>query len=175
VPSKQRSDFRGKRTYPLSSKKTPLNYQTEVSSCGPEDIDFVAFVEATSLIGDRDAVEEFLACGLWPLGEQIGFKVDMKESPLSKVVVPMPRITTTIGEWESGDSFVAHIEDATNELGGRYTVAGHIAYQGLRHGRLNCIFELAGVLIQPHPEPIVWKSKFATTVTAPAPRRTSGK
>jgi hypothetical protein len=47
-----------------------LNYLTEIpSSCGPEDVDFTTFVEATSLIGDHDAVEEFLACGLWPLGE----------------------------------------------------------------------------------------------------------
>jgi hypothetical protein len=81
---------------------TPLNYQTEVSSsCSLEDIDFVAFVEATSLIGGCEVVEEFLAYGLWPLGEQFGFEVDTKESPLSKVVVPMPRITTTIGERES--------------------------------------------------------------------------
>jgi hypothetical protein len=47
-----------------------LNYWTEVSSsCSPEDANFLAFVGATSLIGGRDVVEEFLACGLWPLGE----------------------------------------------------------------------------------------------------------
>jgi hypothetical protein len=41
-----------------------LNYLMEVpSSCCPEDDDFVAFVEATSLIGGRNVVEEFLACG----------------------------------------------------------------------------------------------------------------
>jgi hypothetical protein len=46
-------------------KMTPLNYQTEVSSsCSLEDIDFVAFVEATSLIGGCKVVEEFLAYGL---------------------------------------------------------------------------------------------------------------
>jgi hypothetical protein len=49
---------------------TKLNYLMEVpSSCGPEDANFVAFVEVTSLIGGRDVVEEFLACGLWPFGE----------------------------------------------------------------------------------------------------------
>jgi hypothetical protein len=77
---------------------TPLNYQTEVfASCSPEDVDFMAFVEATSLIGGRNAVEEFLACSLWPLGEQFGFEVDRKESPLSKVIVLMRHITASIG------------------------------------------------------------------------------
>jgi hypothetical protein len=42
-------------------------------------------------------VEEFLASGLWPLGQQFGFEAEMKESPLSKVIVPMTWITTTIG------------------------------------------------------------------------------
>jgi hypothetical protein len=37
-----------------------------------------------------NAVEDFLACGLWPHGEQFGFQVETKESPLSKVLVSMP-------------------------------------------------------------------------------------
>jgi hypothetical protein len=50
VTSEQTTDSRGKRTYPLSSKMMELNYLMEVpSSCGPEDIDFVAFVEVASL------------------------------------------------------------------------------------------------------------------------------
>jgi hypothetical protein len=49
---------------------TKLDYLTEVpSSCGLEDANFTAFIQATSLIGGRDDVEEFLACGLWPLGQ----------------------------------------------------------------------------------------------------------
>jgi hypothetical protein len=52
-----------------------LNYLTKVpSSCDLEDNDFAAFVEATSLIGGRDAVEEFLAGGLWTLGNSLVFK-----------------------------------------------------------------------------------------------------
>jgi hypothetical protein len=78
---------------------TELNYLTEVpSSCGPEDADFPAFVNATSPIGGCDAVEEFLACGLWPLVEQFRFHVETRESPLSKVMVMMPLITTAIRE-----------------------------------------------------------------------------
>jgi hypothetical protein len=66
--------FLRQKTYPFSSKMMEWNYLTEVpSSCGPEDDDFAAFVEATSPIGGRDVVEEFIACGLSPLGELFGF------------------------------------------------------------------------------------------------------
>jgi hypothetical protein len=77
---------------------TPLVYEMDVPSCSPEDADFTAFVEATSLIGSHDAVEEFLASSLGPLGQQFGFEVEMKESPLSRVIVLMPQITTAIGQ-----------------------------------------------------------------------------
>jgi hypothetical protein len=70
VPSEQTTNFCGKRSYLLRLKMTKLNYLTEVpSSCGLEDANFAAFVEASSLISGHDVVEEFLACGLWPLCE----------------------------------------------------------------------------------------------------------
>jgi hypothetical protein len=155
---------------------TKLNYLMEVpSSCGPEDANFVAFVEVTSLIGGRDVVEEFLACGLWPFGEQFSFWVGMKESPLSKVMVSMPQIIAAIGEWESEAKFVACVENAVNLLVGNYNIAEHNADQGPRHGWLNRIFELVGVLCQPRPKPVTQKCMSAATGTAPASRKTSGK
>jgi hypothetical protein len=91
VPLEQKPDSSGQRTYPLSSKMTKMNYLTEVpSSCGLENTNVVAFIEATSLIGGRVVMEEFLASDLWPLGQQFGFQVERKEPPLSKVLVPMP-------------------------------------------------------------------------------------
>jgi hypothetical protein len=150
VPLEHKADVRGKVSYLLSSTMTPLDYLTEApSSCGPKDANFVAFNEATSIIEGHDAVEEFLICVMWPLGEKFGFRVETKESPMSKVVVPMPQVTTGIGEWESEVVFEAHIVNAVNSLVGNYNVVEHNAYQGLRHGRLNGVFELAGVLCQP--------------------------
>jgi hypothetical protein len=65
VPLEQGKDFKGPMTYSLSSQMTRLAHEMDVpSSYDPEDADFKAFVEATSLIGGRDAVEEFLASGL---------------------------------------------------------------------------------------------------------------
>jgi hypothetical protein len=70
VPSNKKADFHGKRTYPMISKMTEVDYLMEVpSSCGPEDANYTAFFVGTSLIGGRDVVEEFLGCGLWPLGQ----------------------------------------------------------------------------------------------------------
>jgi hypothetical protein len=70
---------------------------------------------------------------------------------------------------------MAQIEDATNELVGRYNIAEHIVYQGLQHERLNRIFELVGVLCQPRPEPVAWKRKSAATATTLVPRKTFEK
>jgi hypothetical protein len=55
-----------------------------------EDGDVAAFVKPTSIIGGRDAVEEFLACGISPVSYSCGFEVETKETPLLSVVVPKP-------------------------------------------------------------------------------------
>jgi hypothetical protein len=44
---------------------TQLNYLLDAPfECDPEDRNVAAFIEAASIIGGRDAVEEFLACGM---------------------------------------------------------------------------------------------------------------
>jgi hypothetical protein len=97
VPAKQVPDVRGKGNYPLSSTMTQLNYLLDaLFECGPEDRNVVAFVEKASIIGARDAVEEFFACSMWPHSEKFGFEVEMKETPLSKVMVSMLKVTPTI-------------------------------------------------------------------------------
>jgi hypothetical protein len=70
---------------------------------------------------------------------------------------------------------VARVENAANLLVGNYNIVEHNAYQGLRHGRLNRIFELVGVLCQPRPEPITQKHKSAATGVALEPRKTFRK
>jgi hypothetical protein len=53
----------------------------------------------------------------------------------------------------------------------------HKAYKGLHHGRVNRVFELAGFLCQPHPEPAGCKRKMKPpdVVVAPTTKKTSGK
>jgi hypothetical protein len=70
VPSEQIADVWGKWNYTLRSMMTQRNYSMDASfECGPGDVDVAIFVEVALLIGGRDTVEEFLACGIWPLSE----------------------------------------------------------------------------------------------------------
>jgi hypothetical protein len=89
---------------------TLLNYLSDVSfEGGPGDVNVAAFTEVASIIRGRDAVEEFLACSIWPLSEKCDFEVEMKEAPLSKVIVPMLKVTAVIGMKESGATFEMRI------------------------------------------------------------------
>jgi hypothetical protein len=142
------------------------------------DMNVVAFTEAASISGCRETVEEFLACGIWPLCEKYDFEVETKETPLSKVVVPLPTITPVVGMKESGAAFEMWIVRAANLLVGNYNIAKHKAYIGLCHGRLNHVFELAGLHYQPCPEPISHasrKQKVVAAAQAPAPKKATEK
>jgi hypothetical protein len=49
---------------------TQLNHLMDAPfKCGPKDVDVAAFVEATPIIEGRDAMEEFLTCGIWALSD----------------------------------------------------------------------------------------------------------
>jgi AmiR/NasT family two-component response regulator len=69
----------------------------------------------------------------------------------------MSQVTPIVGAQESGLSFVARITNAASLLVGNYNIAEQNAYKGLRHGRVNHMFELAGMLCQPRSEPLVRK------------------
>jgi hypothetical protein len=112
-----------------------LNYLTDVPfECDLEDTNVAAFVEVTSIIGGHYVVEEFLAYSMWSLSKKFGFEAETKETPLSKVVVPMPKVTPTIGAQELVVAFKKQIMNAANLLVGNYNIAKHNAYKGLRHG-----------------------------------------
>jgi hypothetical protein len=135
---------------------TLLNYLTDAPfECDPEDVNVAAFAEATSIIGACDTMEEFLACGMWPLSEKFGFEVETREMPLTKVMVPMLKVTPTIGAQESEAAFDKRIVNAANLLVGNYNIIEHNAYKGLRHGQLNHVFELVSLLCWPRLEPNV--------------------
>jgi hypothetical protein len=128
VPMEQKADVQGKGFYRLSSMMTQLDYlMGGPSSCSLDDANFVTLVEATSIIGGHDAVEEFLGCGLWPLSRKFGFRLEMKESLLSKVAVLMPQVATVIVAQESEAEFEPRIMNAVNLLVGNYNDAEHNA------------------------------------------------
>jgi hypothetical protein len=116
-------DVQDKGNYPLRSMMAPLDYLTDAPfECGPGDVNVVAYTETTSIFGVYDIVEEFLACGIWPLRDKCEFEVEMKETPLWKVMVPMSKVTPTIGNQESEVALEAQIVVATNLLVGIYNV-----------------------------------------------------
>jgi hypothetical protein len=148
----------------------PLDYLNDVLfECSLEDVDVAAFIKATSIIGGCDAVEEFLACDIWPLSDSCGFEVETKETPLSRFVVRMLKVTPSIGEKETKSAFEMRVMNVANMLVGKYNVVECNTYTRLWYGQLNRVFELAGVLCQPRPEPILRKRKAAGTTLAPAP------
>jgi hypothetical protein len=85
--------------------------------------------------------------------------VEMRESPLSKVVVPMPKVTAVIGKQEARAAFQTRIAAVVNRLIGNYCTMEHTACVTLRHGRLNRVFELADMSYRPRPEPLAHAMK----------------
>jgi hypothetical protein len=84
------------------------------------------------------------------------------------------KLTPLLGR-EPGAAFEAQIVNVVNLLVGNYNITKHNACKGLWGGRLNRIFELAGVLCQPRPKPIVRKRKTAAAVFASTPKKATEK
>jgi hypothetical protein len=135
VPS-QKLNVRGRGAYPLRSEMSALEYWTDATyTCAADDTNLVDFAQAATIIEGHDAVEEFLACDIWPLNDNCEFLVEMKESPLSKDTVLMPKVTTTIGEKETLVAFKAQSVAAANVLVGNYSPTEHRAStMQLQHG-----------------------------------------
>jgi hypothetical protein len=78
--------------FALHSSMSPLDYMMNLYFDYPDDdASSIAFIHAASSIGGRDAVKEYLACGMLPLLANFGFgKIVDGETPISKVVVLLP-------------------------------------------------------------------------------------
>jgi hypothetical protein len=113
-----------------------LNYATEVTfECGPTDTGVAAFTEAALIIRGCDTVEELLTCGMWPLSEKFGFKVETKETlpPAKGCGVDASSYSCYWGR-RVGSTFETRIASVACLLMGNYNIAGHNAYKGLLHG-----------------------------------------
>jgi hypothetical protein len=125
-----------------------------VHNCVESDVNAESFELATGTIGGRDAVEEYLACSLWPLSATWDLdEVKKAEAPLSKVTVPLPKVLAAKGSQESDRDFVTRIATAAYRLVGNYSAMAHrICLGQIHNGRLNRVFEVAGVKYLPRPE-----------------------
>jgi hypothetical protein len=64
-----------------------LDYVVELEvECPDDDANDAAFIRATATIGGRDAIKEFVACKIYPLASDFGFRgMTIDTTPMSKV------------------------------------------------------------------------------------------
>jgi hypothetical protein len=66
----------------------------------------VAFIKATGAIGGHDAMEEYLACGLYPLSTGLNLR-EVADSimQVSKLKVPLPKFCVVCSDKEDNAKF----------------------------------------------------------------------
>jgi hypothetical protein len=132
---------------------TGLNFAMKASfKCLDDNAGDVAFVRATCTIGSRDAVEEYMACGLFPLSASFGLvKIVEGEMLVSKLVVPMLLFPIARLPEETNDGFMASVELAAANVIGRYAHEEHdvciVAVPN--EGQVNRVFEQVSVPYRP--------------------------
>jgi hypothetical protein len=120
---------------------TALDYLTEAPhNCLMNDINAMAFEEATKIIRGHNVVEEFLTYVIFPLSDDWDLEIKMSEALLLKVTVLMPKMAATIGKLGTEAAFETRIASVSNRLVGSYGPTEHHACVGqLHHGCLNTI------------------------------------
>jgi hypothetical protein len=101
-------------------------------------------------------VEEFVACGVWPLGVCVNFgQVSVGVTPVSKLKVPLPSFISSRKDTEDDVKFLERVESDAMVIVGGCTHPEHDAcIAGLHNeGCLNRVHELAVLTYGPHPVP----------------------
>jgi hypothetical protein len=105
-----KSEARGKGVYLLHSEMSALDYLMEAHhSCTVDDVNAMAFEEATKIIGGHDAAEEYLVYGILRLSDVWSPEMERMEAPLLKVIVSLPTVAVMIGEKEAKAAFEVRI------------------------------------------------------------------
>jgi hypothetical protein len=105
-----------------------------------------AFHLASTILGGRDIIEEFVAARVWPISsgwaptEIVYFKVNWAAQE-----VPFPKFGIKLREDQSADAFMVEIEKRVNTMIGEYTMNEYKAYKALvKHkSRINRVFSEA--------------------------------
>jgi hypothetical protein len=123
------------------------------------------FVKATHTVGGRDAMEEYVACGLFPLSAsfKLGEVVD-EETPTSKLSAALMDFPIVRLSGEINDCFWARVELANMDVVGQYTRGEHKACVKAvpNQGRVNQVFKHGGVPYGPCLAPGSETSEEAT-------------
>jgi hypothetical protein len=163
------SPRQGKGIFALHSYMTGLDFVTEpLFECPDEDAGDAAFVKATRTIGGRDVVEEYMVCGLFPLSVSFGLgEIADGETPVLKLAAPMLEFPVARHPEETNEGFRGRVELAVTSIIGRYAHGEHDVCVATvpNGGRVNRVFELAGVPYGPQLKPRSEASKEAITST----------
>jgi hypothetical protein len=142
----------------LHSHMSALNFLTKPSIHNSgKDLHGDPFVWASKNIGGRDAVEEFVSCGVWPLAAGVNFEhVKVDFTPVSKLKVHLLRVPLSHEDEEDDTHFLARVEQEARNIVGSYTRMEHEACIASlpNNGRLNRVLEVAGVAYGPRVVPI---------------------
>jgi hypothetical protein len=139
-------------------------------NCVADNTNSLAFEGATKIIGGRDAIKEFLTCIILPVSDNWSFEVERAEAPLAKVIIPLSKVPTDMGEQEMDAEFEVRVAKAANHLVVNYSLVEHRAcIDQLRHGRQSYL---------PRPKPTAHGLKKQKVVAASGeesiPRKVKG-
>jgi hypothetical protein len=141
----------------LRSHMSSLRFRTKPPfDCPDDDLSDAAFVWASKFIGGRDAMVEFVACGVWLLGAGVNFdQVSVGMTPVSKLKVPLPNFVASHKYYIDDVKFLARVELDAKVIVGSYTRPKHDTCIARLHneGRLNCVLELTGLAYGPRSVP----------------------
>jgi hypothetical protein len=130
--------------------------------CPDDDPNDVAFVRATATIRGQDAIEEFMACKMYPLASGIGFKgVTIGMTHVSKDWTLLPVFPVGAVSTEGASCLLAEVETEAERILGSFRLKEYDALSTVNlpnGGHLNHIFEQIGLAYAPRPLP--WTEAF---------------
>jgi hypothetical protein len=108
--------------YTLHSWMNELDYAVEPEVEFPDDDpNDAAFIQATATIRGRIAVEEYVACKMYPLAAGFGFdSVPLGTTPVSKVETPLPLFVVGNIAAEHTNRLLAKIETEAKKVLGSF-------------------------------------------------------
>jgi hypothetical protein len=99
-----------------------LDYAVEPDiECSDNDLNDATFIRATSTVGGHNAIEEYVACKMYPLDVGFDFKsVPLGMTPISRVETPLPLFVVGTIAIEHVDRVLAGIETKVERVLGSF-------------------------------------------------------
>jgi hypothetical protein len=145
----------GKSVHILHSWMSALDYMIEPEvECLDDDLNDISFIRVTITIGDRDTIEEFVACKMFPLACGFSFKdVTVGMTPVSKIQTLLPLFPVEPVSAEDAAHVLVEVETEAERFLWSFGLREYDALMTAKlpnGGRLNRVFEKMGVAYAPH-------------------------